>query len=176
MKKKSNIKQYYKDNALVIALLFVIPYLIRIVSGVTILDDFSDAIFSLVYLFILLIPFHINTTGDYPKWNGELDKDEEIICNEPVSFRRLVNFKYNLIITNKNVILKNIYGENKYNIIFPFEKVIGIEIEKDHLVLKFKLYTEIKLKVVKPELIKNEFDKIKSDLLENKEEITKELM
>lgn len=176
MTKKSSIIQYYIDNALVIALLFTIPYLIRIVSGGTILDDFSDAIFSLVFLFILLIPFHINTTGDYPKWNGELDKDEEILCNQPVSFRRLVNFKYNLIITNNNVILKNIYGIDKYNIKLPLEKVLRIEIEKNKIVLKFKFYTDIKLKVDNPELIKNEFDKIKTDLLENKEEIAKELV
>lgn len=176
MKKKSNIKQYYKDNALVIALLFLSPNIISIVSGGTLYNEFSDVIFSIVYLFFLLIPFHINTTGDYPKWNNKLEEDEKILYTETVNFKRLVKFKYDLLITNKNVILKNIYGVEKYNIIFPLEKILNLEIEKKKLVLKFKFYNEIKLKAENPELIIEEFDKVKSNLLANKEEILKELV
>ncbi len=175
-KKKSNIKQYYKDNALILILEFSIPFVLSLIFYYFSGEYKIDLLMSLVFWSVTLIPHHLNNIlGSFPVWKGKFEVDEEILFTYSVYIKSMTIFKYNLIITNKNLILKSIYGENKYNIIFPLEKILRIEIEKNKLVLKFKFYTEIKLRADNPELIKEEFDKIKSDLLENKEEKNKEL-
>lgn len=176
MKQKSNIKHYYKDNALILILEFLTPFVFHYFMKLIFDDHNFNIIIAIICWYPILYPQHLNNAfTDFPKWNGKLENNEKIIFTSNVMMKYLYKFKYDLLITNKNVILKNIYGVEKYNIKLPLEKVLRIEIEKNKIVLKFKFYTEIRLHSENPELIKNEFDKIKSNLLANNEEKIKEL-
>jgi hypothetical protein len=153
-----NIKYY---------LYFILGYIAFVFLLNLILSDYFQISYfpGLFLTFIILYPFEFGFI-DIPKWNGKIPEGETVKANYVVLSLSLPRLQYDLILTDKSIILKNRYNFKKNNYIIEIDRVKAIQNKyKKSLIFNLKYYNDIMLS-------SNERVKLREKILEIKNEKT----